>query len=350
MDFTAIDFETANRRRDSACQLAAVRVRGGQIVDSAMWMIRPDPLHFSRGNIEIHGITPDKVRGEPVFGDLWNDISRQIGDDVLVAHNASFDIGVLIACLRQSDHPVPELQFSCTRSVARRTWPHRPRFGLKPLAEWLGIRFRHHDALEDSIACAKIMLAAAIDREADSLEDLEKRLRIGRGQAGDWGYRGARAASPHRRSQSHQASITRSAAPAGSPFVYPDATRYPGANESSAEPRAGYAVATEEDVAIDLQRLLVRAEFIRPLAGKRIVFTGELKKLTRDQATALACRLGGDCGDAVDPATDLLVIGKRASQSVPSEKECSAKQLQQSGGAIRIVDEAGFLSLLIAAT
>jgi DNA polymerase III epsilon subunit-like protein len=33
MDFTAIDFETANQRRDSACQLAAVVGRGGQLVD-----------------------------------------------------------------------------------------------------------------------------------------------------------------------------------------------------------------------------------------------------------------------------------------------------------------------------
>lgn len=346
MDFTAIDFETANRRRDSACQLAAVRVRGGQIVDSAMWMIRPDPLHFSPGNIEIHGITPDKVRDERVFGDLWDEIRCQIGDDVLVAHNASFDIGVLIACLRQSDHGVPEMQFSCTRSVARRTWPHRPRFGLKPLAEWLGIRFRHHDALEDSIACAKIMLAAAIDREVDSLPDLESRLRISRGRAGDWGYRGARAASPTRRPRSHTASITREAAPVASPFLYPgqSATLPP-----TAQPRAGYSVATDDNPVIDLQRLMVRAEFVRPLAGKRIVFTGRLKNLTREQAAQLACRLGGACVDAVDAATDVLVLGKPSGETAISEKESSARQLQQSGSPIQIVDEAGFLSLLIAA-
>ena len=49
-NFTAIDFETANRRRDSACQLAAVRVRDGQLDQERMWMIRPDPFFFSNGD------------------------------------------------------------------------------------------------------------------------------------------------------------------------------------------------------------------------------------------------------------------------------------------------------------
>ncbi len=99
-NFTAIDFETANRRADSACQLAAVAVRDGKIADSVTWLIRPEPLYFSRVNIEIHGITPDQVRGEPDFGDLWPEIAEKISDDCLVAHNAGFDIGVLLACLR----------------------------------------------------------------------------------------------------------------------------------------------------------------------------------------------------------------------------------------------------------
>ena len=50
-DFTAIDFETASRRSDSACQLAAVRVREGRIVYQACWLIRPEPFYFSEFNI-----------------------------------------------------------------------------------------------------------------------------------------------------------------------------------------------------------------------------------------------------------------------------------------------------------
>ena len=76
-DFTAIDFETANKSRDSACQLAAVRVRSGVIVHEAMWMIRPQPLRFSPGNIRVHGITPNDVKNELEFGEIWNEIHQR---------------------------------------------------------------------------------------------------------------------------------------------------------------------------------------------------------------------------------------------------------------------------------
>ena len=190
-DFTTIDFETASRRDDSACQLGLVTVRAGQIVDQACWLIRPKPLHFHRANIEIHGITPQQVRNEPEFGELWPEIAAKIGSRL--PRRPQRQLRSCVSCsrtLRAHGQPIPELRYTCTRAIARRTWPHHRRYGLKPLSNWLGIRFQHHDALEDSIACAKILLAAGIDREAKSLPDLEKRLRLRRGKAGDWGLRG----------------------------------------------------------------------------------------------------------------------------------------------------------------
>ncbi|MDA8745170.1 exonuclease domain-containing protein [Rubripirellula amarantea] len=320
-DFTAIDFETANRRPDSACQLAAVIVRGGQIVDQAMWMIRPRPLSFSPSNIRIHGISPAQVRDESEFGDLWDDIAAKIGDDCIVAHNASFDIGVLKACLQTHHKSIPEFQFTCTRAIARRTWPHRKQFGLKPLSDWLGVRFRHHDALEDSIACAKILLAAGIDQEATSLEDLESRLKLTRGSAGDWGYRGPTSRRSRRRATPSPPDVT-------------------------AQPSKSIPI-------FDLQRLMIRAEFIRPLHGKRIVFTGKLKHFDRQQAEELAARLGGTCHSEVGDQIDYLIVGRSASmpsgnKNSISLKEETARYLQQSGKAIEIVGEDEFLNLIVA--
>ena len=156
-NFTAIDFETANRRPDSACQLGAVVVRDGEIVDQRMWMIRPDPFFFSAGNIRIHGIRPADVDNEPDFAALWDELRPYVTDDCLIAHNAGFDINVLVSCLKRHRLDVPELQFNCTRLIAKLAWPSRPRYGLKPLSNWLGVEFKHHDALEDSIACARLL-------------------------------------------------------------------------------------------------------------------------------------------------------------------------------------------------
>jgi len=332
-NFTAIDFETATRRADSACQLAAVTVRDGSIVDKAMWMIRPEPLYFSRFNIQIHGITPQQVQKAAVFGDLWPEIAEKLGDDCLVAHNAKFDIGVLTACLRTHRHPIPDLHFTCTRAIARTTWPHLRRYGLKPLADWLGIRFRHHDALEDSIACAKILLAAGIDKGAESLEDLEKRLKLVRGEAGDWGCR-----TPRRRRRSRSVA---SAEPPKSkpalPFLAP---------EGALKEPAG----ADADDEIDMQRLLIRAEFIRPLSGIPVAFAGPFQAITRDQAETLASRLGGECQPAVDESTRLLVVGRYLQRDKREDDEgqlVRAQQLCAQGAAIEIVDETDFLGLVI---
>ena len=321
-DFTAIDFETANRRSDSACQLAAVKVRGGQIVDQAMWMIRPEPFFFSRMNIGIHGITPDQVEHELEFGQLWDDIAAQFGDDCLIAHNAGFDMGVLMACLSRHRKPIPDMQYSCTRAIARRTWPRHQRYGLKPLSDWLGIRFQHHDALEDSIACAKILLAAGIQRKATSLADLEKKLRLSRGRAGSWGKKGPTQVRAKRRLSETRAT-------------------------EAQEQRASYRVS---ESAVDLQRLLIRADFVRPLSGHRIVFTGRLRTISREDAELLASRSGGECVESVSAQTSFLVVGAAEPSAATgghhlTNEQQAVEQLRREGHNIRVVNENEFLRL-----
>ncbi|KLU03142.1 DNA ligase [Rhodopirellula islandica] len=349
MDFTAIDFETATRRSDSACQLAAVRVRGGEIVDSVSWLIRPRPFVFSPANIQIHGITPGMVRDESEFGELWPDIQSTLGDDCLIAHNASFDLGVLMACLESHDHPVPEMQYSCTRAIARRTWPQQPRFGLKPLSDWLGIRFRHHDALEDSVACAKIALAAAEDSGVTSLEELESKLSLSRGTAGEWGKKGptTRRASSRRKSSARRPSTPASAvAIAGSTVA---TATIPSPSLSSAPTRT----CGISDSGVDLQRLMIRADFIRPLEGRKVVFTGLLTKLQREEAELLTSRCGGKCQSSVSRKTDLVVVGELDSRTIQagrtmSTKEATARQLAAEGTALKIMTEQEFLEMIIA--
>jgi DNA polymerase-3 subunit epsilon len=353
-NFTAIDFETANHRRDSACQLAAVKVRDGQIADSAMWMIRPKPFFFTRSNIRIHGITPEQVAEESDFGQLWDDIAATLGDDCLVAHNVGFDLGVMIACLKKHQQVIPEFQFTCTRVIARRTWPGRRRYGLKPLADWLGVRFQHHDALEDSIACAKVLLAAGIDKQTDSLPALEKKLRITRGTAGPWGYSGPSHRS--RRSASGSASDARRGSridlPIQPAWVAESRAVYERAAASGAS-SSGVGAPKEAAEQIDLQRLLIRADFIRPLAGKHIVFAGRLDRLSEEHATLLASRSGGTCESAVNQQTNILVLGSAETTSESNADQQTspqqqAQQLQQAGRPISILSEAEFLGLVIA--
>jgi DNA polymerase III epsilon subunit-like protein len=95
MDWAAIDFETANADRASACALGLVVVQEALVVKRRSWLIRPFKVCFDPNNVMIHGITADQLADKPSFAELWDEVHSEIQGMPLVAHNASFDISVL---------------------------------------------------------------------------------------------------------------------------------------------------------------------------------------------------------------------------------------------------------------
>ena len=97
VNFTAIDFETANGSGASACSVGLVKVRDGRVVDRAYWLLRPPFPHdeFMEWNVRIHGITREMVADAPSWGDQLAAFREFAEDDWLVAHNAGFDMGVI---------------------------------------------------------------------------------------------------------------------------------------------------------------------------------------------------------------------------------------------------------------
>ena len=161
MNFVAIDFETANYAADSACSVGLVKVVGGEIVDSVVHLIRPPTREFKFTH--IHGLRWKDVEGARDFGELWPDIAEFTrGAKFLAAHNASFDQGVLRACLARHaiEHKPPT--FKCTVKMARATWNLYPT-KLPDVCRHLGIDLNHHEALSDAMACARIVIAASRD-------------------------------------------------------------------------------------------------------------------------------------------------------------------------------------------
>src|SRR5437870_5439034 len=76
----------------------------------------------------------------------------------LVAHNASFDIGVLRHTLDDYKIPHPELDYYCTRAISQALWTALPSYGLELVSHYLGLPFTHHAVEDDAIACATIVL------------------------------------------------------------------------------------------------------------------------------------------------------------------------------------------------
>jgi DNA polymerase-3 subunit epsilon len=178
MDFTAIDFETATEKSNSACSVAVVEVRDGEVAGEFSTLIRPPRLAFSPFNVRIHGITPEMVEHERDFAGIWPELRPFLEGRIVFAHNAPFDMGVLKSSLLANHIEPPNFYHCCTVQISRRAWPQLPNHKLDTMGSFLHVDFRHHDALEDARACAAIPLAAAEQVGADSVEALAKRLRV----------------------------------------------------------------------------------------------------------------------------------------------------------------------------
>ena len=163
LDFTAIDFETANSSNASACAVGLVRVRDGEIVDRTGWLIRPPAGHdvFFELNVRIHGIRPEDVVDAAPWSRQLADIVAFTGDDILVAHNAGFDMAVLKRACDATGDECPPYRYACSLQVARRVY-RLESYRLPFVAAEAGFAdFPHHNATADAMACAHVMIDAA---------------------------------------------------------------------------------------------------------------------------------------------------------------------------------------------
>jgi DNA polymerase-3 subunit epsilon len=156
--FAALDFETADYGRDSACAIAVVIAEEGRIICKEYSLIRPPRKEFVFSY--LHGITWQDVKDKPAFCEVWKQIRKHfIGIDFVAAHNASFDRSVLHECCGRSGIKPPDHDFLCTMKLSRRVWNIRPT-KLSDVCNHFSIPLNHHDAASDALACAKIVLEA----------------------------------------------------------------------------------------------------------------------------------------------------------------------------------------------
>ena len=152
--FTAIDFETMTAERTSACAVGLVKVIDGHITQRFYSLINPIPDNQEHDNSSVHGITREMAAIAPTFIELWPTISKIVGNDILVAHNAEFDHSVWNSLLEAygCTDALSRYHFVCTYKLTG--------LSLEKACQKHCIDMgHHHDALDDAISCAKIFLA-----------------------------------------------------------------------------------------------------------------------------------------------------------------------------------------------
>jgi len=193
INYVALDFETANSYRGSPCAIGLVRVRNSVVVDEQRWLMRPPAQvdYFDAFNIYLHGITPDIVRGAPRWSEILPLLVEYIGDDVVLTHNAGFDIGVIRYACAVDGIPWPALRFLCTLVLARRAL-RLGSYRLPFVADALNVPFSdHHDPLADTRAVVGIVDGLLKLQGAPDLEALAESVKVVIGRMHPGSYSGS---------------------------------------------------------------------------------------------------------------------------------------------------------------
>ncbi|WP_312286560.1 PolC-type DNA polymerase III [Terrisporobacter sp.] len=157
--FIVFDLETTgfSNKNDKITEIGAVKVENFKIVDRFSQLINPEK-DISYKVQELTGITNDLIKDKPTIEEILPKFIEFIGDSVLVAHNADFDMGFMQQKCREQNIEFKNTSVD-TLTLARTLLPHMKRFRLNLIAKELGIPLlNHHRAVDDAEATAHIFI------------------------------------------------------------------------------------------------------------------------------------------------------------------------------------------------
>ncbi|KAF0198410.1 MAG: hypothetical protein FD166_1463 [Bacteroidetes bacterium] len=151
-NFVAIDFETAQPARYTACSIGIIVVIDGVIVQRFQTLIQPLDNIYSEHNTRVHGIEPGHTENAPTFKELYPILKGFLNGAHVVCHNASFDIDVLMKTMEYNGISYRDLNFQVSDTLDY--------YGksLNDCCSECGIELNHHDSLSDAEACARLFL------------------------------------------------------------------------------------------------------------------------------------------------------------------------------------------------
>lgn len=314
MDFVAIDFETATGNRNSACAVGLAFVKDLKVTASLHQLIQPPGNQYDQGNINVHGIYPEDTEHAPFFPVVWEHLYPMIAGNVLIAHNAPFDMSVIKTTLTHYEDPDLDqhTDFSYVDSIAMAKDFVPGRKNLAACSSYFHIDLSHHHNAEcDAIACAEVAIACI---KAAGCRTLEEFCRV----CPQVGFREIKDLTPPKKPLAFHRR------PAG----FRKTTSYPTIRPSEIVPQV-----SDFDPS-------------HPFYQKSLVFTGDLS-IDRREAMQQAVNTGAVLKSSVSRKTDFLVVGQQNRSPHPSGKEEKARALLAAGSSsIQIISETEFFRLL----
>jgi DNA polymerase-3 subunit epsilon len=157
--FSVLDVETTGLNPhfgDRVCEIALLRCEGGRELDRFHSLVDPG-RSISPGAYAVNRIRDEDLIGAPLFADIASTLLEILGDSVLVAHNAPFDLGFLASELSICRLPLVDNLVVDTLALARCCYSF-PSNSLPNLAYDLGIEtWGQHRALSDVLATKQVL-------------------------------------------------------------------------------------------------------------------------------------------------------------------------------------------------
>lgn len=291
-DYTIIDLETTglSPEYDDIIELAAIKVRHGNIVDSFQQLVNPG-YRISSFITGLTGITNEMLTGQPNLKETINKYVEFLGEDIIIGHNVNFDVNFIYDKLFKLTNRYFSNSFVDTMRVSRRVHPEESHHRLSDLTAFYSISVeREHRALEDCKTTYMVYnaLIEEINKKFGDFESLKNSLKK------QWSYRNN----------------------------------------------------------FDLRTLTAtneRFDISHPLYKKVCVFTGELERYTRKQAAQMVVDCGGIVENGVTKKTSILILGNNdycnSIKDGKSTKQKKAEEYIKKGMDLTIMPEDVFYDL-----
>ena len=181
--YCVLDLETTgfSFRTEKITEVGIMKFKNGEVIDEFSCFVNPEKPIPQRV-IEVTNITDDMVKDAETIEKVMPKIIEFVGDSVLVAHNADFDIGFLKYNAKVLGLSL-ENTYLDTLRLAKELFPEFKKYKLGLIAEKLGIKVEvAHRALDDvdtTVKVLKVMLDMLKEKNVKTVDDIDK-LNIGK--------------------------------------------------------------------------------------------------------------------------------------------------------------------------
>lgn len=142
-DLTLVVFDTEttgfSATKDRIVEIGAIKIRNGEIVEERNWLINPQQPIPARVT-KVHGISSAMVKDKPTFAEVYPEFQAFVGNAVLVAHNARYDVDMMRGELNRAGLEMPDNMVLDSLKLFRKWYPESETHKLGDLAKFIGLQ------------------------------------------------------------------------------------------------------------------------------------------------------------------------------------------------------------------